>query len=119
MRVPHRSSPKTSVESGPLAKKPTSTTVPAGHGHAFAVGKGTTFRIIDTHGRQIVDLTAWVLREDGKAINKAHHFSTDITKWKLKGATPAIGEHLYTNSGSELLKITDDTVKVHDMVSIN
>jgi hypothetical protein len=66
-----------------------------------------------------VDLTAWVLKDDGNTINKAHHFSSDITNWKLQGATPAIGEYLYTNSGSKLLKITDDTVKVHDMVSIS
>ncbi|KAF2421199.1 hypothetical protein EJ08DRAFT_665233 [Tothia fuscella] len=93
----------------------TSTIVKAGHGHAFPIKKGTKFRIIDTHGKQIVDLTAWVLNKDNRTINKHHHFSADHTRWALQGATPAIGESLLTNTAKPLLKITDDTVKVHDM----
>jgi uncharacterized protein YcgI (DUF1989 family) len=117
MRVPNYPTPENLTQSCAPTKRASSTTVPAGHGRAFVVKKGTTFRIIDTHGRQIVDLTAWELIGHGTILNKAHHFSSDVTRWKLTGATPAIGEHLYANSGSKLLKITDDTVKVHDMVS--
>jgi len=95
--------------------KPTSTTVPAGHGYAFVVKAGQKFRITDTHGHQIVDLTAWVLSKDGKTIDKAHHFSADHTRWELKGATPAIGESLYDNTGLPLLKLVSDTCRVHDM----
>lgn len=94
--------------------------VEAGHGYAFEVKKGQRFRIIDTHGGQIVDLTAWVLHSPSSSsshteIDKTHLLSADHTRWALKGATPAIGEHLYTNKGIPMLKITDDTVRVHDM----
>jgi len=95
--------------------KPKSTTVKAGYGHAFPVRKGEHFKIIDTHGRQIVDLTGWVLNSDGKTIQKNHHLSADITRWNLQGATPSIGECIYTNSGSPLFKVVADAVKVHDM----
>jgi len=94
--------------------------VEAGHGFAFEVKQGEKFRIIDTHGGQIVDLLAWVLESPSSSskpskINKIHHFSADHTRWELMGATPAIGEYLYTNKALPMLKITDDTVRVHDM----
>lgn len=95
--------------------KSTSTIVKAGYGHAFPIKKGQHFKIIDIYGLQIVDLTGWVLSPNGTTIQKSHHFSADITRWNLHGATPAIGEYLYTNSGSQLWKVTQDTVKVHDM----
>lgn len=38
--------------------------VQGGHGHAFEVKKGTSFRIIDIYGRQIVDMMAWVAPYD-------------------------------------------------------
>jgi uncharacterized protein YcgI (DUF1989 family) len=94
---------------------PVAHTVKAGHGAAFPIKAGTKFSVIDTHGKQIVDLTAWVLNKDSKTINKNLHFSADHTRWALQGATPAIGEYLFTNTGAPLLKITGDTVKVHDM----
>jgi len=95
--------------------KPKSTTVKAGHGFAFVVKKGEHFKITDTHGRQIVDLTGWALKSDGEMIQKHHHFSADHTRWQLQGATPVVGEYLYANTGSPMFKVLEDTVKVHDM----
>jgi uncharacterized protein YcgI (DUF1989 family) len=114
------------IPQDPTSTKPKSATVVAGHGYAFEVKKGQRFRIVDTHGGQIVDLTAWVLQSSSSTadssslshvskIDKTHLFSADHTRWALKGATPAIDEHLYTNKGIPMLKITDDTVRVHDM----
>jgi uncharacterized protein YcgI (DUF1989 family) len=39
-------------------RKSTKQTVPAGHGCAFAIAKGTQFRIVDVHGEPVVDFIA-------------------------------------------------------------
>jgi len=41
------------------SQKPTSTTVQAGYGYAFAVKQGQKFRITDLYGGQIIDFLAW------------------------------------------------------------
>jgi uncharacterized protein YcgI (DUF1989 family) len=96
--------------------------VKAGHGFAFPVKAGHKFRIIDLHGGQIVDFLAWALTSDLEGspsqpilADPKLRFSAGNTRWHLAGATPAVGEHLYTNTGERMFTITEDTVKVHDM----
>ncbi|CAO2657138.1 Nn.00g032640.m01.CDS01 [Neocucurbitaria sp. VM-36] len=103
-------------------KKLTKHVVPAGYGHAFAVKKGTRFRIVDLHGEQVVDFMAWVTSTpDSNATPNARplptleKMSTAYTRYHLGGVAPAIGEALYSNADRPLLRITADTVKVHDM----
>ena len=68
--------------------------VPGGHGHAFEVKKGSSFRIIDLHGRQIVDMMAWVLPYP----DSLEHLSMSYTRYVLNGeAPPAVGDCLVTN----------------------
>jgi uncharacterized protein YcgI (DUF1989 family) len=104
----------------------TSAVVKAGHGFAFAVKKGQKFHITDLHGGQIVDFLAWKQitfpSSDSRSntfrptlANPQVRFSAGNTRWHLAGATPALGEHLYTNTGDPMFTITADTVKVHDM----
>ncbi|KAF2102960.1 hypothetical protein NA57DRAFT_71944 [Rhizodiscina lignyota] len=95
--------------------KPLFTTkiVPASYGYSWAVKKGQRFRVIDTHGQQVVDFMAWT--RSGKKCNLHEKVSMAYTRYHLSGATPAIGECLWTNADEPLLKITQDTVKVHDM----
>ena len=68
--------------------------VPGGHGYAFEVKKGSSFRIIDLHGQQIVDMMAWVLPYP----SSLEHLSMSYTRYVLNGsAPPAVGDCLVTN----------------------
>ncbi|KAF2110518.1 hypothetical protein BDV96DRAFT_202874 [Lophiotrema nucula] len=86
--------------------------VPGAHGYAFAVAKGNRFRVIDLHGEQIVDFMAWV---HDKPFTRLEKMSTAYTRYHLSGVQPAIGECLWTNADRPILRVTADTVKVHDM----
>jgi uncharacterized protein len=131
MRVPltHYSQHSLSKTNLPLEPKhpqnPTSITVQAGHGHAFIAQQGQKFRITDLHGGQIIDFLAWKLvpptaqpypTATAKVLADPHfHFSAANTRWHLAGATPTVGEALYSNTGEKMVTVADDTVKVHDM----
>ncbi|KAF2476689.1 uncharacterized protein BDR25DRAFT_300586, partial [Lindgomyces ingoldianus] len=86
--------------------------VPAGHGHAFSVQRGSRFRIIDLYGEQVVDFMAWVNSSPFTLLEK---MSTAYTRYHLSGVQPSIGECLWTNADRPILRVTADTVKVHDM----
>ncbi|KAF2000174.1 hypothetical protein P154DRAFT_203810 [Amniculicola lignicola CBS 123094] len=86
--------------------------VPAAHGFAFSVKKGDRFRVVDLHGEQVVDFMAWV---HGKPSTWLEKMSTAYTRYHLSGIQPAIGECLWTNADRPILRVTADTVKVHDM----
>ena len=86
--------------------------VPGGHGHAFEVQKGTSFRIVDTHGHQIVDMMAWVTpyKPGGE------HLSMSYSRYVLGGnIPPAVGESLVTNKQEPIFKLTADQCHTHDM----
>ncbi|KAH7073270.1 hypothetical protein FB567DRAFT_196528 [Paraphoma chrysanthemicola] len=94
----------------------TKTIVPAGHGHAFPLPRGTRFRIVDLHGEQVVDLFAWV--RDSKSSASAlpdEKMSMAYTRYHVSGVTPTIGEYLYSNADRPVLRVIADTVKIHDM----
>ena len=82
----------------------------AAHGLAFEVKKGERFRVVDLHGEQVVDFAAWV-----QGTNLVEKLSMAYTRFHLSGVTPAIGEYLWTNNDEPILKLVEDTVKVHDM----
>ncbi|KAL8692842.1 MAG: hypothetical protein Q9224_003879, partial [Gallowayella concinna] len=86
--------------------------VPGGHGHAFEVQKGTSFRIVDLHGLQIVDMMAWVLPYP----SSLEHLSMSYTRYSLNGsAPPAVGDYLVTNKQEPIFKLTADVCHTHDM----
>ncbi|KAJ4374348.1 hypothetical protein N0V83_003089 [Neocucurbitaria cava] len=115
------------AESFCINRKLTKHVVPAGHGYAFAVKKGTRFRIVDLHGEQVVDLMAWVSSTSNSTSSDSNppvptsatltleKMSTAYTRYHLRGVTPTLGEALYSNADRPLLRVTADTVKVHDM----
>lgn len=84
-------------------------TVPAGHGYAFEVKAGHHFRVVDLHGLQVVDFAAWALPDLKEKLSMAY------SRFHLKGTTPMVGECLMTNKDEAILRIVEDTVKVHDM----
>lgn len=83
--------------------------VPAGYGYAFQVKKGDHFRVVDVHGQQVVDFAAWVSSDMKEKLSMAY------TRFRLSGATPMVGECLMTNKDEPILRLVEDTVKVHDM----
>ena len=99
---------------GPPGQSKTLTkVVPASHGYAWPMKKNSRFRIVDIHGKQVVDFMAWPL--DGGHCDISKKVSMSYTRFHLSGATPAVGECLWTNLDEPLLKITQDLCKVHDM----
>jgi uncharacterized protein YcgI (DUF1989 family) len=82
----------------------------AAHGLAWEVKKGERFRVVDLHGEQVVDFAAWV-----QGTNLVEKLSMAYTRFRLSGVTPAVGEYLWTNNDEPILKLVEDTVKVHDM----
>lgn len=111
MKVPIFGSPEAIGSNAPLTN---TKVVQAAHGYAFAVQKGSRFRVVDLHGQQVVDFAAWPLPGLKGKPNLHHKVSMSYTRYHLSGATPAVGECLWTNKDEPLLKITADTVKVHD-----
>lgn len=90
--------------------KPKTHIVKAAHGFAFTVKKGEHFRIVDLYGEQVIDFAAWV-----SGTNLVEKLSMAYTRYHLSGVQPAIGEFLWTNRDEPMLKVVEDTVKVHDM----
>ncbi|KAF2839089.1 hypothetical protein M501DRAFT_1011024 [Patellaria atrata CBS 101060] len=85
--------------------------------YSFEIKIGTRFRVVDLHGEQIVDFMAWahLPSPDSAHTNLTEKVSMAYTRYHLSEVTPAIGEYLYTNADRPLLRITKNTVRVHDM----
>lgn len=98
-------------------------TVPAMHGYAFPVSAGSRFRVVDLHGEQVVDFMAWtrssttspITGQTSHTANLNEKVSMAYTRYHLSGAPPQVGEGLWTNSDKQLLTVTADTCRVHDM----
>jgi len=95
--------------------KPTETIIPAAHGYAEAVKAGTIFRLIDLHGQQVIDMSAFVSPYTYDAIASAEHLAPSYTLHHTRGTPITIGECIYSNMDRELLRLVGDTVKTHDM----
>jgi uncharacterized protein YcgI (DUF1989 family) len=95
------------------AKKTHKHIIPPKSGHAFLLKAHQSFRIIDLHGTQVVDLMAWT----HPITPFAQYSSMSYTRYNIGGsAPPQIGESIYTNLGEEMLKLNVDTVKTHDLL---
>jgi uncharacterized protein len=95
------------------AKKTQTRTIPPKSSHAFLLKARQSFRIIDLHGAQVVDLMAWT----HPITPSAQRSSMSYTRHNVGGsAPPQIGESIYTDLGEEMLKLTADTVRTHDLL---
>ncbi|EXJ86999.1 hypothetical protein A1O3_03956 [Capronia epimyces CBS 606.96] len=95
--------------------KPTETIIPAAHGYAEALKAGTIFRLVDLHGLQIIDMSAFVLPYAYGSIASAEHLSPSYTLHHTRGTPITVGEPIYSNMDRELLRLVGDTCKTHDM----
>ncbi|KNG47336.1 isochorismatase hydrolase [Stemphylium lycopersici] len=100
--------------------------VPARRGHAFPVSKGKHSHIVDLHCEQAIDLVVWVVAPTRRRTSNQDKnttppalpletLSTAYTCCHLCGVAPAMSEHLYSNNDRRILRVTADTIKVHDM----
>jgi len=84
-------------------------TIPARSGKAARLKKGQTFKVVNTHGQQVVDFWAFVQR-DGREFMSMEH-----TRPTIKRLTPRPGDSLFTNRRRPILTILEDTTPgVHD-----
>ncbi|KAF2235375.1 hypothetical protein EV356DRAFT_514456 [Viridothelium virens] len=88
---------------------PQSILIPGGHGGALSIPRNSIFRITDLHGQQIVDLLAFRLP------SLRERLSVSYTRYQQRGGALAAGDHLYTNNNNPMLRIREDSVRVHDM----
>ena len=98
--------------------------VKASTGYAFPVKNGARFRIVDLYGEQVVDMMAWVAEKDdylhrpssgtGKGL-PLEKLSMAYTRFHHGGKIPSVDGWLYTNKDRPLLKLVQDTCKIHDM----
>ena len=102
--------PENPLRNDATSGSPNAHIVKAAHGYAFEAKKGEKFRVVDLYGEQVVDFAAWVSGTD-----LVEKLSMAYTRYHLNGVQPAIGECLWTNKDEPVLKVVEDTVKIHDM----
>jgi hypothetical protein len=85
--------------------------VPARKGAGFKLETGQTFKVINTHGHQVVDFWAISLDDPSEFMSMVHTRST-ITK-----LVPRVGDTLYSNLRKPIVSFEEDTSPgVHDTV---
>jgi uncharacterized protein YcgI (DUF1989 family) len=83
--------------------------VPARRGKAIRVPAGSLVRVINTHGKQVVD--TWALNAD----DSGEHMSMEHTRAYLRKLSPGRGDALVTNHRRPILSLEEDTTPgVHD-----
>ena len=86
-------------------------TVEARKGAGFKVEAGQKFKVINTHGHQVVDFWA-VSTEDSTEFMSMVHTRSTLTK-----LVPQVGDTLYSNIRKPIVKFVEDTSPgVHDTV---
>jgi uncharacterized protein YcgI (DUF1989 family) len=84
-------------------------TLPARSGRAVRMRAGQSIRIINTHGRQVVDSWAFVAGDLGEFLSMEH------LRAALDRITPRPGDSLVTNRRRPILTLVEDTSPgIHD-----
>jgi uncharacterized protein YcgI (DUF1989 family) len=84
--------------------------VPAREARTVAVSVGQRLQIVDLEGRQVGDLVAY------RPERPAEHFSAGHTISCLTKLVPEVGDELYSNHRTPLLRIVCDEVGRHDLI---
>ena len=91
------------------SKQPSLETIPARSGRAARIKRGQTLKVINTHGRQIVDFWAFNSR------NMREFMSMEHTRPIIQRLTPIPGDIMRTNRRNPIVKLMRDTSPgVHD-----
>ncbi len=84
--------------------------VPSGEARAVPASAGQVIQIEDLEGRQVGDLVAYRADVPGEYLSPAHTCSC------LVKLVPAVGDDLYSNHRTPLMRILRDDVGTHDLV---
>lgn len=84
--------------------------VPAREARAVEVKQGQVLQIVDLEGQQVGDLMAYRPEDPGEYLSPAHTLSC------LVKLMPAVGDELFSNLRTPLMRIVRDDVGTHDMI---
>ncbi len=85
--------------------------IPARRGAAARLARGQSVRVINTHGKQVVDTWAF------KAGDASEHLSMEHSRAAILKLMPAVGDTLVSNRRNPMLTVVEDiTPGVHDML---
>lgn len=84
--------------------------VPAREARAIEVKQGQVLQVVDLEGQQVGDLMAYRAEDSGEYLSPAHTLSC------LVKLMPAVGDDLFSNLRTPLMRITRDDVGTHDMI---
>ncbi len=85
--------------------------IPAGHGRAFRVPKGTLLEIVDVEGQQVADFIS-VLETDRSEWLSATHTRSMTLRLNM-----AVGDRLQTNWRHDIYEVVHDDVGMHDLIT--
>lgn len=86
-------------------------TIPARRGASTYVSRGASVRVINTHGKQVVDTWAF------NAVDPNEHLSMEHSRASLLRILPKVGDTLVSNRRNAMLSIVEDTTPgIHDML---
>jgi len=86
-------------------------TIPARRGASAHVSRGSCVRVVNTHGKQVVDTWAF------NAVDPDEHLSMEHSRASLLRILPAVGDTLVSNRRAPMLSVVEDTTPgVHDML---
>jgi uncharacterized protein len=92
-------------------------TIPARHGIATPLPKGSTIKVINTHGTQVVDTWAFTLSSFPPSPTSTieTQMSNQHTRACLNRTIPKVGDGLFNNKREKLLTVVEDTTGgIHD-----
>jgi uncharacterized protein YcgI (DUF1989 family) len=85
--------------------------IPARKAVAFSVKKGQDIKVINTHGKQVVDFWAFNPQDPNDFLSMVH------TRTILVKVSLAKGDKLYSTRRKHILSLEEDTTKgVHDIL---
>ena len=88
--------------------------VPPGEGRAVRVPAGAHVQVIDLDGGQVGDVFAFVAEPGRRELTE--YLSAAHTRASTSRLFPRVGESFVTSRRRDILRLTGDTVGVHDML---
>ena len=86
-------------------------TIPAKSGKAVYIQKGQNIKVINTHGKQVID--TWAFNSN----NLNEYMSMEHSRTTILKLIPAVGDVLHTNKRNPILSFMEDTSPgIHDAV---
>ncbi len=85
--------------------------IPAGHGRAFRVPKGSLLEIVDVEGQQVADFIS-VLETDRSEWLSATHTRSMTLRLNM-----AVGDRMQTNWRHDIYEVVHDDVGMHDLIT--